>query len=82
MENLRNLQKIIMTWGKLFSITWHNLYNNEKLALCRLKAVKGYLLSDLSFLFRVTLVRVVLLPRYDVVLMGVELINGAGLGFF
>ena len=32
-----------------FSITWHNLYTNEKLALCRLKAVKGYLLSDLYF---------------------------------
>ena len=51
-DNLRNLEKKIMTWGKLFFlITWHNLYTSEKLSLCRLKAVKGYLLSYQYFSF-------------------------------
>ena len=51
-KTIEELWKNIMTWGKpFFSITCHNLYTNEKLLLCRLKAVKGYLLSDLYFLF-------------------------------
>ena len=49
-DNLRNFEKIAWLEGIFFSITWHNLYTNEKLALCSLKAVKGYLLSDLLFL--------------------------------
>ena len=41
-----------MTWGNLFLLlTWHNLYTNEKLFLCRLKYVKGYLLSYQYFYF-------------------------------
>ena len=35
--------------GNFFSITLHNSYTNEKLALCRLKTVKGYLLSYLYY---------------------------------
>ena len=49
-ENLRNLEKNHdLRLTLYFFVTWHNLYISERLSLCRLKAIKGYLLSHQYF---------------------------------